>query len=306
MGVRTTVVFTDLIGSTAVFEALGNVKAARMVTQLTGWIREVCEAHGGRVVKTMGDGVLAVFPQAGSAIDAVVQLQRSHQQSSLQRSLREAMPMRIGVATGDVEVVDNDCYGDAVNVAARLNDLAGPNEILVESAQGEPTCHAEDVHFRSLGSISVRGRVEPCAVYQVEWQDHEPSELVTMLAGPDTVAPPLAANDGEGQQEIEFSWMGERKSFKGRELPIHIGRIYHSDFMVNDPRVSRTHARVEWRNGHIMLVDLSSYGSWVRFDGSANELQLRRDECVLYGSGRMALGVPFSDPNAPVVRFSVR
>lgn len=303
MGIHTTVVFTDLIGSTGVFEALGNVKAAQIVTQLTQWIREVCEAHGGRVVKTLGDGVLAVFPHAGRAIDAVVQLQRGHQQRMQQQSLELAMPMRIGVATGEVEIVDADCYGDAINVAARLNDLAGPNEILVDGAGLDQAERVDGVHFRSLGAISVRGRQEPCSVFQVEWQDHEPSELMTLLAAPETVDPQF-----HGQvpgKQIELRWREERKSFKWFELPIHIGRIYHSDFMVNDPRVSRTHARVEWRNGHMMLVDVSSYGSWVRFEGSASELQLRRDECVLHDRGEMALGSSFADVTAPVVRFSV-
>ena len=56
MSVRTTVVFTDLIGSTGVFEAVGNLKATEVVTRLTGWIGEVCVAYGGRVVKKIGDG----------------------------------------------------------------------------------------------------------------------------------------------------------------------------------------------------------------------------------------------------------
>ena len=74
MSVRTTVVFTDLIGSTGVFEAVGNLKATEVVTRLTGWIGEVCVAYGGRVVKTMGDGVLAVFPEGPEAIEAVVEM----------------------------------------------------------------------------------------------------------------------------------------------------------------------------------------------------------------------------------------
>ena len=61
MGVQTTVVFTDLHGSTAVFEALGNARAAETVTQITTWIAAQCERFGGHVVKTLGDGVLAMF-----------------------------------------------------------------------------------------------------------------------------------------------------------------------------------------------------------------------------------------------------
>ena len=64
MVVQATVVFADLTGSTAFFEALGNEKATRAVTRLTQWISDVCEAHQGRVVKKLGDGVLAVFADA--------------------------------------------------------------------------------------------------------------------------------------------------------------------------------------------------------------------------------------------------
>ena len=79
MSVQTTVVFADLMGSTGVFETIGNALASRVVTQLTQWIGDIVVAHRGRVVKTLGDGVLAVFPSAPDAISAVVDIQRSHQ-----------------------------------------------------------------------------------------------------------------------------------------------------------------------------------------------------------------------------------
>ncbi|MBI3229935.1 MAG: adenylate/guanylate cyclase domain-containing protein, partial [Burkholderiales bacterium] len=126
MGVHATVVFTDLHGSTAVFEALGNARATEIVTQITAWIGTQCEAHGGRVVKTLGDGVLAMFPDAQSAVKAVVALQRIHSKRVVPDADGVRMPIRIGVASGEVEIVAGDCYGDAVNVAARLCDLCGP------------------------------------------------------------------------------------------------------------------------------------------------------------------------------------
>ena len=78
MSATTTVVFADLTGSTGVFEALGNEKATRAITKMTQWIGEVCVKHGGRVVKTLGDGVLAAFPTGPLAVAAVVEMQRVH------------------------------------------------------------------------------------------------------------------------------------------------------------------------------------------------------------------------------------
>ena len=303
MGAQSTVVFTDLFGSTGAFEALGNARATEAVTQITTWIAQVVESHGGRVVKMLGDGVLALFGDNPSAIRAVVEMQRDHQKRMIQIPLPKRMPIRIGVATGDVEIVDGDCYGDAVNVAARLSDLSGPHQIWVNSAALDGTDEADGVRFRILGPISIRGRAEPCTVYQVEWQEDVASDFLTMQADLDPALDAGGADVLGGQ--IELTWMDVKKTFKAFDLPIHVGRVRQAEFVVNDPRVSRTHARIDWRNGSVLLVDVSSSGCWVRFAGGGSDLLLRREECVLHGRGDIALGSSFADLSAPTVSFSV-
>jgi class 3 adenylate cyclase len=303
MGVQTTVVFTDLIGSTGAFEALGNAKATQAVTELTGWIGDVCASYGGRVVKNLGDGVLAVFPMSPDAISAVVEMQRVHQKRIASTDTELRMPIRIGVATGDVEMVSGDCYGDAVNVASRLSDLTGADQIWSNDAAIVGARESDGVRFRLLGPITIRGRAEPCTVYQVDWREDEASDFLTMQGEVDaTVHAELM--DALGGQ-ITLGYLEKRKDFKSFDLPANIGRVQTVEFHVNDPRVSRNHARVDWRNGGFVLTDLSSYGTWVRFAGSGNEVFLRREECVLHGRGELALGAPFTDPTAPTVTFSV-
>ena len=303
MGVHTTVVFTDLFGSTGAFEALGNVKATKAVTQVTSWIAEVIESRGGRVVKMLGDGVLSLFEKNPDAIDAVVEIQRVHHKRMSLLLPADRMPIRIGVASGDVELVAGDCYGDAVNVAARLSDLSGPHQIWVNHLALDGAEESAGVRFRILGPIGIRGRAEPCSVYQVDWQEDLTTDFLTLQAGLD---PSLDLSDKDvlGGQ-IELTWLDVSKTFKSFELPIHIGRVLQGDFVINDPRVSRTHARVDWRNGSVMLVDLSSYGCWVRFSGGGSDLLLRRNECVLHGRGEIALGSSFADLSAPTVSFVV-
>lgn len=304
MGVNTTVVFADLFGSTGVFEALGNARATEAVTQATNWVAEKFAAKGGRVVKLLGDGVLATFKKSPDAIAAVVDIQRSNQLRLASLPPQLYMPLRIGVVRGDVVLVDDDCYGDAVNTASRLSELSGPHQIWVNDEAIEPGPKLSDVHFRFLGPISIRGRSEACNVYQIEWQEDQNSEYFTVQApsNPSSQAPFVDALGGQ----IELTFNEYRQSFQAFELPIHIGRFRKVDFVVNDPRVSRTHARIEWRNGSFMMVDESSYGSWVRFAGSGADLMLRRDECVLHGQGQIALGTSFIDPTAPVISFLVR
>lgn len=304
MGVQTTVVFTDLHGSTAVFEALGNVRATEIITQITSWIAKQCVLNGGQVVKTLGDGVLAMFPDGQRAVNAVVDLQRLHSKSLIRALPDLRMAMRIGVASGEVEIVAGDCYGDAVNVAARLCDLCGPHQIWANAAALSTVDESPGIAFRVLGPISIRGRAEPCNVYQIEWREEVATDFLTMQGELD---PEYDSGDVDALgREIELTWMGSTKRFKSFELPIQIGRVRDVEFVVNDPRVSRTHARLEWRNGSVVFIDASSYGSWVRFTGATgSDVLLRRDECVLHGKGELALGASFADASVPTVTFSI-
>ena len=304
MGVHTTVVFADLFGSTGVFETLGNAKATDAVTQATNWVADKFTAKGGKVVKLLGDGVLATFKKSPDAIAAVVEIQRNYQHRLASLPPQLYMPLRIGVVRGSVVVVDDDCYGDAVNTASRLSKTTGPHQIWVNDKAIENSPKLNDVHFRFLGPIAIRGRSEPCNVYQIEWQEDQNSEYFTVQAPVNVIATTPFVDALGGQ--IELTYHECQQSFQAFELPIHIGRFRKVDFIVNDPRVSRTHARIEWRNGSFMMVDESSYGSWVRFSGSGTDLMLRRDECVLHGHGQIALGTSFIDPSAPVISFVVR
>jgi class 3 adenylate cyclase len=303
MGIQSTVVFADLFGSTGVFESLGNARATEAVTGITNWLAEKFIASGGRVVKFLGDGVLVVFEENTDAVVAVVDVQRAYQQRLTAAAVAGYMPLRIGVSCGDVEMVDDDCYGDAVNVAARLSELAGPHQIWVNLAAMQDGARVLDVRSRLLGPIHLRGRSEPITVYQIEWQEDVNSELLTIHA-PMSMDVNATGHDALGGQ-VALTWQDKHKTFRAFELPVHIGRIHQAEFAVSDPRVSRMHARLDWRNGSVMLVDISTYGCWVRFAGSGSDVQLRRDECVLHGRGQISLGTPFNGVSAPVVSFLV-
>ena len=278
--------------------------ATETITRITASIAEQFELANGRVVKTLGDGVLALFPDGASAVKAVVELQRTHFKRILRLPKDTAMPIRVGLASGDVELVGSDCYGDAVNVAARLCDLCGPSQIWADTASLHQVSEAQGVTFRILGPINIRGRAEPCTVYQIEWREEEASDFLTMQGELDPVV--MAGESDVLGRSIDLTWLDHSKSFKSFDLPVHIGRVRNVDFMVSDPRVSRTHARLEWRNGSVVLVDVSSYGSWIRFAGASGaDILLRRDECVLHGEGELALGASFADPTVPTIRFKV-
>ncbi|MBC7682079.1 MAG: adenylate/guanylate cyclase domain-containing protein [Ferruginibacter sp.] len=300
MGAQATVVFADLTGSTAFYVALGNEKATRAVTRLTQWMAEVCEVHNGRVVKKMGDGVLAVFADAGNAANAVITIQRGHQQRLLKWPDSIRMEIKAGIARGNVVEMDGDCFGDAVNVASRLSDLSGGNQIWATESVVAQVDHALGLRFLSLGPVQLRGRKEAVPLFKLEWQEDTQPEFRTMHASLAAVLRPEAQDLGR----IHLVYLNIHCSFSSADMPVYLGRADQAEFIVNDPRVSRLHTRIEWRNNAFFITDLSSFGTWVRFTGSNTDVPLRRDDCQLHDTGDLALGMPFNEVSGPVVHFS--
>lgn len=300
--VEVTVVFADLTGSTGVFEALGNVKATQAITRLTDWMGKVCTSRRGKVVKNLGDGVLMVFDRSTDAVDAVTDMQRTHTERIKTWPDNFKMHLQIGLARGEVIEQAGDFFGDAVNLASRLSDLSGPDQILASDTVINQLPPDTLVRSRSLGPMDIRGRVEHCMVHRVEWQNEVMSDFFTMPAvlgvTPTTTASTLAGT-------IALAWLDVQASFTSAQLPMHLGRVADAQFVVNDPRVSRLHAKITWRAGKLYLEDVSSYGTWVRFAGSDAIVALRRQECVLLVAGEIALGAPFEDFTVPTVSFKL-
>ena len=276
MDARTTVVFADLTGSTGMYETLGNAKATATITRLTQWIGQVCVSHGGRVVKTLGDGVLAVFPEGTDAAAAVVELQRNHQKRIAGWPNPLRMRLKIGLACGEIVEVDGDCYGDAVNIASRLADLSGADQIWATDTVIHQIHPSTGIRSRNLGPINIRGKSESRIIYMIEWKDEVASDMFTVAGGLALVGALPGAASAQGK--IELSWLDVNASFDAEDLPVHLGRDDEAQFVVNDQRVSRLHAKLDWRNGTFVLCDVSSYGTWLRFKGSDTELPLRRGE----------------------------
>ena len=295
-----TVVFADLAGSTGVFEVLGNAKATQAITRITHWMAALFEKHGGRVIKHLGDGVLVVFARSTAAVDALVAMERLHQLQLQKWPAALQLPLKVGIARGDVLVQNGDCFGDAVNMAARLSDLSGAEQILATESVIDDLHGASAYRYRSMGIMDVRGRNEPCVVFRLEWQEDIGSEYLTvpgvLLVAPAT-APVLRG------KHIVLSTLSTQRTFSSGDMPVFLGRDSDAHFVVDNLRVSRLHAKLEWRNGLFMLSDLSTYGTWVKYAGTDTVVSLRRKDCVLPEQGDIALGRSFKDLNVPTIQF---
>lgn len=281
-----TVLFADLRGSTGLYEKLGNAAATGLVTQAVESLATGAVGAQGRVVKKLGDGLMALFSSAQAGVEAALMMQGMiargldfGSNNSTPTNVASGVRLHVALEHGDVIDMGEDIYGDAVNVAARLLDHAGDQEILVTSHVVERLDVPTRRMFRSLDAIALRGREQSVSVHVCTARQPRDGEVT----GFESLA---EASEPDG---IRLWSSSDELTLGLRSLPALLGRGAQAHFMVSDANTSRSHAQLELRGPSIQITDLSSNGTHVRFsDGEL--ITLRRSSCILHGRGRIGLG----------------
>lgn len=155
-----TIVFIDAVNYSHTITSSTLLGVVDLVQRIHALVRPVIEQHHGRIVKTMGDGVLATFESPTQAVLASLAVQRAARQVQNDQPTAQphAIPLnfRIGISTGEVAVVENDVYGDQVNLAARIQQLAEPGEVLFNEAVWHAMTRSE-VDHEVAGEYEVKG-----------------------------------------------------------------------------------------------------------------------------------------------------
>ena len=161
--------FIDLSGSTTANERMGDDAWAALVADHRQTVRLVTAAHGGKEVGTQGDGFFVRFHEPAAAIACAVALQERCKADRDAGS--ELPPVRIGIHQGDAVHGHDDVLGQVVNVAARLLEVAGPDEILITEpvADGVPVERLDDG-----GLVNLKGMTQPRHVLSLRWDPDAP------------------------------------------------------------------------------------------------------------------------------------
>jgi len=163
-----TILFTDVEGSTALTQRLGDVKARELLREHELIVREALKAHNGSEVKTMGDGFMASFSSATKALECAIAMQRSFAQHN--ESAKEPIRVRVGLNAGEPIAEDDDLFGTAVNLAARICSQAEAGQILAPIVVRELAA-GKQFMFADLGETELRGFEDPVRLYELRWRE---------------------------------------------------------------------------------------------------------------------------------------
>jgi class 3 adenylate cyclase len=167
-GAFRTVVFTDVEGSTSLTQRLGDAKAREVLREHERIVRGALRAHGGSEVKTMGDGFMASFSSATRALECAIAMQRAFAEHN--ESAVEPIRVRIGLNAGEPIAEDQDLFGTAVILAARIAAKAEGGEILASDVVRQLVA-GKGFLFSDRGDVVLRGFEDPVRLYEVRWRE---------------------------------------------------------------------------------------------------------------------------------------
>ena len=272
-----TVMFTDLVGSTALRTQVGEDAAEALRSTHDALLSEVIGSNGGHVVKHLGDGLMATFTSSARALGAAVAIQQAIDLGN-RRSSGERLQVRVGVSVGDVTLEGDDCFGLAVVEAQRLEASADPStircaELVVRLARGRG-----GLEVKQLGGLHLKGLAEPLEACEILWRPV--SETAESL---DPGLPPVFHGGGlplSGRHEV-LEALGEHWSrcvAGGFEMVLLAGEAG-----VGKTRIARELATRVHREGSLVLagrcdrdvaLPFGPFGSaleWFVRDGSGHD-----------------------------------
>lgn len=281
------VLFADICGSTPLFEDTGDWMALSVIDKTLDAHAAIAEREGGIVVRSKGDDLLCTFTEAEYAAVAA--------RSMLNFSRSDGAPVRIGLHCGTFIGARGDIFGDAVNLTARLMQLATPREALFSDDIHRRLCEEWDEELLPFDEHHLRGRSESTRLFRLV----PPGENSTNMF----FDPPADDPAEDEPLELHLTFAGQEMVIGNNASPLKIGRGDGADIQLHDGRASRAHALITVESGRAFLKDRSTYGTWVELNNDV--VRIRREALRLVGEGSIWFGVnPDSEEQVPL-QFNV-
>lgn len=288
------IVFADVVGSTQLYESLGDDQAREVVRKCLEIMIDATQNASGSVIKTMGDEVMSIFDDVDAAMSASVDMQQRISGSKNLVPDGQAISIRIGCHYGVVAREPNDIFGAAVHTANRMTSQAKARQIVTTGSTVELLSEEWRKMTRQIDLAVVKGRKDEVALFEVLWQPGEEATSVVQAIG--------WSQNADAAPSLTLSFGGKTVPVDPQRQQITMGRAEDNDLVVKGNLISRVHARIEKRRNKYFLVDESTNGSFI-VTVAGEESFIRRDSVQLIGEGVIGLGKVAKPGTALAVHF---
>jgi adenylate cyclase len=246
---------------------MGDEAAQARIDEALAFASACAKEGGGSLIKRNGDELLLLFPDADATCRSLTAIQTD-----------ALLELRIGAHAGALIRKHGDLFGDTVNIAARLTSIARAKEIVLSEVVHGALDTTLRAACRRFEQIRLRGTSRSMAIYHLCWEGATATHVNSALPVADATRRRLLLRTKSGP----ISVTGERE--------LTIGRDPGCDVVIDDPRVSRFHATIEWRRGIVLLRDHSTNGSFVHPIDETRAHFVRREALAIRGVGELTFG----------------
>lgn len=289
------VLFADVVGSTRLYELLGDNRARELILTCIEVMRDATERNRGTVIKTIGDEILAIFPTADDAVNAAGEMQEDIGARPELLVQGQHVAIRIGCHFGPVVLENKDIFGASVHTANRMTSQAKAGQIIL-SADTVRRCSPEwKAVSRRVDITPLRGLADDIELFEILWRQEDATSMLPSIE--------IGGHRGRAAQ-LRVRHVDKEFILDDAHKELTMGRAEENDVVVRGTLISRIHARIDVARDRFLLIDQSTNGTFV-INQEGKESFVRRDSVILLGRGYIGLG-KLPDPNAAdVIRYAL-
>jgi class 3 adenylate cyclase len=273
-----TLLFADISKSSHIYEVLGDQKAQDLIGGILTRLTEIAIQFSGKVVKTVGDSIICIFHSTDNAVEAAKSMQLMVIQWTSVAPNMSPVNIHIGIHHGSVVSKNNEVFGEAMNIAARVTDYAKPRQIVatrqVVDQLSRHSCRCEK-YLSKITAKNISGEIE---LFEIVFESQQTTMVLDSRKLADAICSCLhLIKDG---QEIIVDV---------QRPVISIGREDFNDIVIKYSWISRTHAYIENRSGAFIVNDKSTNGTYI-YPSDSEPIYINKGEHRLVGKGVILLG----------------
>jgi adenylate cyclase len=248
----------------------------------------IINTYQGKLIKTIGDEVMATFPDLRSAIQASINMQNTIIQDTKLSQFK--VSIQIGFHSGWVLEEKGDVFGDSVIIAARMVSMASSQQIFTTRSTLSQLPNFLGISSRSQGHVHIKGKQDKIEIVEILWQN-DTSDITTLTRVPQAL-------QVRARLQVLLFHGGHLHGMSEENSAMNLGRDKTSNLVVDKTMVSRNHAVIELSRNRCTLTDRSSNGTHIGIDNSSERLFIHRDKIQLHGSGIISMGceIDMKDP----------
>ena len=277
------VMFVDIAGSTKLYHEFGDTLAQDSIARSLIRMSETIKRNKGTVIKFIGDEILCYFTEVDHATTTAFALNDLLDQLQDPNGIK--IRIRIGLHYGTAIIDQNDIYGDTVNLAAAMREIARSRQIIITEAILQKLPAEFLHHARRIDTSKLKGRKEETTIYELQWEDEDYTQMLSAVG----------QNEDDKVTRLQLIYCGREVSLL-EDMPIFtLVRDASCSMAVEGKLISRNHASIEYKKGKFIFKDSSTNGTYIRTEEGRN-VYVRREEVALWGLGNISLGrVPEED-----------